>query len=316
MDLLSDILSHLQLSSALYFRTSFTHPWSIQVPAFANVSRFHFVHRGHCMVRIEAHKEPVHLQQGDLIIITRGASHKLFSNQSCENKVVQLDQVLQESGFNGEGTLVYGNKGADHETQLICGHFAFNDHARHPLLSALPSHIYIRDYGEDAGRWMESTLKIIGAEAGGNEMGSSLLTLKMSEIIYIQALRTFLSTEGKKHSALAGFSDTRIASALKAIHADPAHPWTLESLARHAGLSRTAFAIKFTRYLTMTPLSYITQWRMQIARRLLVESDQPIIDVAESTGYQSEASFGRIFKRHFDIAPATYRRQYRTRVID
>ncbi len=314
MDLLSDILSRLQLTGALYFRTSFTHPWSIQVPAYANVSRFHFVHRGHCMVRI-GNQEVVHLQQGDLIIITRGASHKLFSSQSSEDKVVQLDQVVQESGFTGEGALVYGPTGTDHETQLICGHFAFNDHARHPLLDALPAHIHIRDYGEDAGRWMESTLKIIGAEAGGEDMGSNLITLKLSEIIYIQALRTFLNAEGKKHPALAGFSDTRIAKALKAIHADPAHPWTLESLARHAGLSRTAFAIKFTRYLAMTPLSYITQWRMQIARQLLVESDQPIIQVAENTGYQSEASFGRIFKRHFDIAPATYRRQYRAQAI-
>ena len=63
----------------------------------------------------------------------------------------------------------------------------------------------------------------------------------------------------------------------------------------------------------MTPLQYLTQWRMQVARRMLVDTDAPMIRVAESSGYQSEASFGRVFKRHFDIAPASYRRVRRNR---
>ena len=314
MDLLSDILSRLQLSGTLYFRTSFTSPWGVRVPEYKKVSRFHFAHRGRCMVRVNPKKAPVQLEQGDLVIITRGASHTLYCEPETESRAVHLEEVVQKSGFSGHGTLVYGESGTHHETQLICGHFSFDDHVSHPLIDALPEYIHIKNYGEAAGSWMESTLKLIGAEAGRDTMGCDLLTLKMSEIIYVQVLRTYLNTEGKNSPVLAGFADERIARALKAIHDDPAHPWTLDRLSSHAGLSRTAFATKFAHYLTMTPLHYITQWRMQIARQLLIKSNEPIIQIAENTGYQSEAAFGRVFKRYFDLAPATYRRQHLSKV--
>lgn len=310
MDVLSDILAHLKLSGTLYFRTSFTSPWSILVPEYKNVSRFHFAHRGRCLIRINDDEAPVQLEQGDLVIITRGASHRMYCTPQTEHPVVHLDDVIQQSGFTGKGALVYGEYGTHHETQLICGHFAFDDHASHPLIDALPSSIHIKNYGEAAGSWMESTLKVIGAEAGQETMGSDLIALKMSEIIYAQTLRAYLNTEGSKHPVLAGFADQRIMRALQAIHANPAYPWTLESLSTHAGLSRTSFATKFATYLTVTPLTYITKWRMQIARQLLTNTTDAIIKIAENTGYQSEAAFGRIFKRHFGVGPATYRRQY------
>ena len=78
MDLLSDILSQLQLSGTLYFRTSFTSPWSVRVPSFENVARYHYADKGRCLVRIAPDDDPVFLEQGDLIIIPKGAAHTLF----------------------------------------------------------------------------------------------------------------------------------------------------------------------------------------------------------------------------------------------
>ena len=108
---------------------------------------------------------------------------------------------------------------------------------------------------------------------------------------------------------LAGFADANIARALTAIHENPGHPWTLESLADLAGMSRTAFVTRFSECMTMTPLGYITHWRMQIARQQLADSSEPIIQIAEQVGYGSEAAFSRVFKKHHASAPATYRRQ-------
>ena len=125
MDLLSDILSQLRLSGTLYFRTSFTSPWSIQVPAYSDVARFHFAWKGRCLVRVADAFSPVMLEQGDLIIIPRGATHTLYCDPKTEREAVQLDQVIERSGFDGRGALVYGEPGTDHETQLVCGHFAF-----------------------------------------------------------------------------------------------------------------------------------------------------------------------------------------------
>lgn len=311
MDLLSDILTRIKLTGTLYFRTSFTSPWSIKVPSYQNVARFHFAHKGRCFVRVVGHEVPVQLEQGDLIIIPHGAEHTLFCTPETEHEAVHIDQVVADSGFTGTGALVYGEFGTHHETQLVCGHFAFDEHANHPLIDALPDYIHTASLSDSASAWMENTLSLIGSEAGRDRMGSDLIALKLSEIVFAQTLRSHIDAQGAQSPVLAGFSDTRMAKALKAIHANPAYNWTLEDLAAIAGMSRTSFATTFSRCLSTSPLNYLTQWRMQLARQQLVETEQPMISIAENAGYQSEAAFGRVFKKQFSIAPATYRRQSR-----
>lgn len=306
MDLLSDILNMMQLSGTLYFRTSFTAPWGLQVPSFENVSRFHYVHRGRCFAHVSGEEEPVLLEQGDLVIVTRGAEHTLSDPVDADVRTV--DQVVEASGFSGRGALVYGEAGAGYETQLICGHFAFDIGARHILLDSLPPYLLIKDYGKSTPDWLDDTLKIIGGEAGNDRLGGDLIALKLSEIIFTQAVRKYLMTDGRMQPGLAGFSDPRICRALEAIHSAPSKSWTVEELARVAGLSRTSFSNRFSELLDHTPLNYLTAWRMQLARHLLVDSELPIIEVAEQSGYRSEAAFGRVFKRHFDVPPASYRK--------
>lgn len=308
MDLLSDILSRLRLSGTLYFRTSFTSPWSIQVPSFQHVTRFHFAHKGRCMIRVNEEEAPVVLEQGDLAIITRGAAHTLFCDPEAENQTIMLDQVIEESGFTGKGALVYGEHGTNHETQLVCGHFAFSNETQHLLIDTLPPHILIKNYGEQSGVWMENMLKVIGHEAGRDQMGSDLIALKMSEIIFTQTLRTYLEGSDPDTPVIAGFTDKGIARALTAIHQDPSQPWGLEKLAQIAGMSRTAFATRFSHCMSMTPLGYITHWRMQIARQELTETRDSIIEIAAKVGYNSEAAFSRVFKKHNAKSPTMYRR--------
>ncbi len=309
MDLLSDILSQLQLSGTLYFRTSFTSPWSVRVPSFENVARYHYADKGRCLVRIAPDDDPVFLEQGDLIIIPKGAAHTLFCDPITEKQAVMLDKVVEDSGFDGSGVLFYGPKGEHHETQLVCGHFAFEQKASHILIDALPTYIHIKNYGETSGRWMENTLRVIGTEAGRSEMGGDLIVLKMSEIIFAQALRAYLKTDGADKPILSGFADPNILKALTAIHKEPAYAWTLERLAKIAGLSRTAFATRFVKCMTITPMSYIKSWRMQIASQQLLKTNDPIVKIAENVGYYSEAAFSRVFKKHHALSPATYRRQ-------
>lgn len=306
MDLLSDILSLMKLTGMLYFRTSFTAPWGVEVPAFKNVSRFHYVHRGRCFASVASQGEAIFLEQGDLIIITHGARHIL--SDPLEGEVKTVDQVVQEAGFTGRGALIVGEAGSGHETQLICGHFAFDPEANHVLLDALPPFLHIKDYGKASPDWLDNTLKIIGAEVGWNKPGSELISLKLSEIIFTQAVRHYLAHEGKNQRGLAGFADPHVCQALEAIHGEPAKSWTVESLARVAGLSRTVFATKFHALIASSPVNYLTAWRMQVARKLLIETSIPIIEVATRSGYQSEASFSRVFKRHFEQPPAGYRR--------
>jgi len=306
MDLLSDILSVMKLSGTLYFRTSFTSPWGVDVPPFENVSRFHYVHRGRCFAKVDGEREPAFLEQGDLIIINGGARHTLCDPVDAD--IHTLDQVVEESGFNGRGTLIFGEANAGHETQLICGHFAFDSDASHILLEALPPCVHIKEYGTVSPDWLDNSLKMIGSEAGGNHLGGDLIAVKLAEIIFTQALRSYVSGQGHNVNGLAGFADVHIRQALTAIHENPAHSWSVETLAKIAGMSRTAFSNRFSELVTRTPLNYLTEWRMQLARHLLSDTDMPIIEVATRSGYGSEASFSRIFKRHFNEPPAVFRR--------
>lgn len=308
MDLLSDILSHMQLEGMLYFRTSFTSPWSVRMPSYKNVARFHFAHRGRCLVRISPDEPPVFLEQGDFLIIMRGSAHTLYCDPTTENPATRLDDVVERSGFNGSGVLVYGELGTDQETQLVCGHFAFGKNVQHPLIDALPNYIHIKDYANANGMWMEHTLKIIGNEAGSIQMGGDLIAMKMSEIIFAQAIRGYLEKDGLNKPVLAGFADNSIAQALTAIHKNPGNAWTLENLSQISGMSRTAFTARFSALITMSPLKYITFWRMQLATQHLTYSNAPIVDIAEMVGYQSEEAFSRVFKRYYLKPPGVYRR--------
>lgn len=308
MDLLSDILLRLNLRGSLYFRTSFTSPWGVEVPAFANVARFHFVHRGRCLVRVAGAGGLVALEQGDLLIVPKGASHRLFCDPVNEGHVLPLDRVIELSGFTGEGALVYGGDDDDRDTQLVCGHFAFDPLARHPLIDRLPPYIHLADYGQAAGKWMEASLRMIGTEAGGAQIGGDLIALKMSEIILAQALRVFLAGEGANQAGLAGLADPQLARALAALHRDPGRAWTVADLAREAGLSRTGFALRFAADMNMTPMAYLTQWRMQLARHALRHGREPVADVAERVGYGSEAAFVRVFRKEAGLTPAAFRR--------
>lgn len=307
LDLLSDILTRLSLQGTLYFRTSFTEPWGVRVPGFTNVTRFHYVHRGEALVRVEGQEAPVALAQGDLVLVPRGAAHVLSCRHSGPEDSLPLDDVLTRSGFPGHGALVWGGEESVHDTQLICGHFALAEGSRHILLDRLPPLIHLRGYGEDTGSWLEATLRVIGAEAGGARLGGDLVALKVSEAIFAQAIRAHIEQSSATDDGIAGFADPNISRALTAFHRRPASDWTVESLAREAGLSRTGFAERFAARIGVTPMSYVTSWRMQIARDALATRGLSVAETAEISGYASESSFSRVFKKEIGFSPAAFR---------
>ncbi len=319
MDLLSDILAALRLRGTLYFRTAFTAPWAIEVPRFANVARFHYAHRGQCRAAADGAAGPILLREGDLVIIPHGARHVIGEPEGAT--VAGLDRVLSDSGYAGEGALVYGGHPGDaasgQKTQLICGHFSFESGVAHPLITALPPLIHLRGglSGGDgvAQRWLDQTLALIGAEMDRPGLGAELIALKLSEAICIQAIRAYLDGEGRAQPAAAGFTDAPVRRALEAVHHAPGTQWTLAGMADAAGLSRSAFAERFRRVMGETPLAYLTRWRMMGAERLLCESDLPIAEIAIRSGYRSEAAFGRAFKGFHDATPAGLRRAARAR---
>lgn len=305
-DALSQIFNALKMRGTIYFHTNLTAPFGLQVPQYRNVARFHMALRGQCWVRIEGVAEPVSLAAGDLVVIPHGVPHIL--SDTPERKAVALDDVLQRTGYKGEGALVYGGAKNGHANQLFCGHFEFDEGVMHPLLDALPSHIHIANTESMNASWLEPVMRFVSAEVMGSGAGSNAIIHRLTEIIFIQVVRAFVNKMGDAAGTLAGVLDPQLSKALAEVHAAPEKPWTVNDMARVAGMSRTLFAQKFTALIGMTPLGYVTQWRMQMAKRALVESKKPEIEIAESIGYQSESAFARAFKREFNATPSQMRR--------
>lgn len=305
-DALSQILDVLRMRGTIYFYTHFNPPWGVRVPAFSNVARFHMVIRGHCWVRVEGIDDPIQLSSGDIIVIPHGAEHIL--SEPCDSHAENVDEIVCRTGYEGDGALVYGGDDDGLVCKLLCGHFEFEEGVIHPILSALPKCIHLPNTETMNAQWFESVMRFVSSEIMGGKAGADAITYRLSEIIFIQVVRAFVDKAGAAAGCLAGVLDPQLSKSLSAIHLAPEKPWTVETMATEAGMSRTLFAERFTSLIGITPLSYLTQWRMLLARRHLLESDRALIEIAESVGYGSEAAFGRAFKRHFDVAPGNLRR--------
>jgi AraC-like DNA-binding protein len=306
-DALSEIVGSLRMRGTVYFHTHFTPPWSVEVPAYRNVTRFHIAVRGVTWVRVAGEQVPIRLAAGDLIVVPHGALHILSDDP--ERAPLALDEVLRQSGYDGHGALTYGGEAGDHPSQLFCGHFEFDDGALHPLLASLPASIVIRgDDSLNAG-WLDPIMGFVQQQVKGGRAGAEAIVHRLTEILFIQVVRAFVDRAGEAAGCLAGVLDENLGRALSAVHVAPEKDWTVEAMAQQAGLSRTVFAARFRRMIGLTPLDYVMRWRMHEARRRLIDTKASLVEIADAVGYRSEAAFARAFKRRFGASPGSFKRQ-------
>ncbi|MGH0343958.1 AraC family transcriptional regulator [Sinorhizobium meliloti] len=140
-------------------------------------------------------------------------------------------------------------------------------------------------------------------------LGADAAISRLFELLFIHALRAYVEDDGSpKRGWLAAMSDPRLKPVIEAIHADPAEDWTVDVLARTAGMSRSAFALRFKSVLEQTPLEYLTSWRVRCASAMLLKSSAPISDIARKSGYGSDAAFNKVFKRVTGQTPAKFKK--------
>lgn len=306
MDVLSDILDTMRLRGTIYFATELTRPWGIRVPSHRRVARFHLVVRGVCTVWVTGREAPVSLDAGDIIVIPHGAEHVLAC--STESPVVSLDDVVRASGYTGRGTLVYGGQDAGAPTRMLCGHFEFDEGMDHPFMAQLPSALVVPREPELHGSPIEEAFRFITREAQLERPGHEAVMRRLSEVLFFQAVRLWADRADAATGALAALRDPHIARALTAIHEDPAAPWTLDSLGRHAAMGRSAFAARFRDVVGVTPLRYVSMWRVQLAKRMLGDSRFTLERIAKEVGYESAASLSRVFRKVTASSPGAWRR--------
>lgn len=306
MDLLDDILGTLDLTGALYFRTDFSPPWAITVPELAGAARFHLVVQGRCHVAV-GDAESVELGPGDLILVPRGRSHVLADRP--DRTPAPLERVLEQAGFEGSGVLALGNGDPQAATQMICGHYTFRSEADHPLLRGLPDYLLVPAAVRAGEPWLDDMLRMIARRLFADEMGSEAAVTRLSEIVFIELLRIGMAQSETLRAVLTAFQDRQVGNALRLIHARPDEAWTVESLARAIGMSRSRFAERFRDLMGSSPMAYLSDWRLQKALSLLDDSRCSVQQVAVRTGYRSPAAFSRAFSGKFGVPPTSYRRR-------
>lgn len=323
MDALSEVLRVVQLSGAVFLDARFTAPWSViseqsealygaYLPPSDRVVSFHLITAGECWAMLP--DDPVgalRVKAGDLLVVPRGESHILGSArdlQPISGAALLADKVAAAAG--GVMKLDYGGDGVagGGQVQMVCGFLAVQEVLKNPLLSALPRLFTVDMRGSVSG-WLESSMRFAAAEADGSKPGSTTVLAKLSELLFVEAIRRHVDTIPEDQKGwLGGLRDRFVARALALMHAQPSHPWTVEELASRIGLSRSALAQRFTDLLDVPPMQYLAQWRLQLAAQQLRSGNTALALIAEQVGYDSEAAFNRAFKREFGSPPATWRR--------
>ncbi|CAA0096361.1 RCS-specific HTH-type transcriptional activator RclR [BD1-7 clade bacterium] len=306
MDTLTKVLDSLHFESSFYFSTHFAPPWSVEVPQYKNVARFHYVTQGRCWVRIPTLDQPLLLNDGDLIIIPHGSKHILSVEPDLAP--LALDDALEAANYDGSGYLEIGDAHHALSTQLVCGHFEFSDEFTHPLVEYLPDTIVINENDGMEYTWLKDSLRFMAHIAKNKNLGNGAIIKRLSEIIFIQSIKHWNEREQIQGGFLVALNDPQLSKSLRAFHDNYSANWTVESLASRAGMSRSLFSGRFKEYLNLSPMQYVTYWRMQNAQRLLIETGTSIDLIASAIGYETLASFSKAFKRTVGISPGEYRK--------
>jgi AraC-like DNA-binding protein len=300
-DVRSDVLGTLRLRGQVFCVSEFSSPWSMRL-APADRAHFHVVERGEAWLRLPRERRPIPLRTGDLVVLPRGSGHILSDGTSTPP--VPLADLLARGALR-KGVLRHGGDGA--RTHLICGAFEFESAADDPIVSLLPPVIQIP--ADTAGAWLKPTLDLLAREARRGEQGSTVLITRLTEIVFVQAVRVWVAEQPVGRGGwLGALRDGKIAAALALVHHAPERGWRVGALAGGVGMSRSPFAARVRALVGVPPLEYVRRWRLHLAMTLLRNQQLAVATVAEHVGYESEAAFSKAFKRHLGVPPSQYRR--------
>lgn len=319
-DPLSEVLRSVRLSGAIFLDAELSAPWGFASPPASAGARliapsaehlilFHLLVEGDATARLPG-QSSVALKPGDIAVLPRGDAHELWNGRVSEltDSSTLLPKILEGGIVSERGG------GGGRMTKFICGFIGCERQAQRLFLAGLPPLFKVNIRRDPSGEWIESTIRHLASERAPGRAGRGALLAKLAEALFIETLRRYMAELPRQRTGwLAAARDPAVGRALGAIHREPARAWTVAALAKEAGVSRTVFAERFARLLGEPPLTYVGRCRMQLGARLLETTDDTVLQVALNAGYESEAAFNRAFKREFDVPPARYRTQQRTR---
>jgi AraC-like DNA-binding protein len=302
-DPLGEALYYLRMTGLFYSRCAFSAPWGLELPAMPGYLMFHAITRGSCWLDLgEGARVP--LRAGDVVVVPHGDGHRLADDPATpcislwDTPRVEVSERYDLLTLDGGGERV----------DLICGAVRFEHSAAAHLMAVLPRVLRIESGPSAQGEWVQSTLRYMASEARQLRIGGEAVITRLSDVLVIQAIRTWLEESAELERGWIGaLRDEKIGRALTLIHREPAREWSVVSLADEVYMSRSAFAARFTELVGQPAMAYVTWWRMQVARGLIVDDHLTAAEAADRVGYASEAAFSRAFKRTLGVPPGAAR---------
>ncbi|MGD0680327.1 MAG: AraC family transcriptional regulator [Polyangiaceae bacterium] len=300
MDPLSDVLSLLKVKT--YWSGGFDYggDWSFAFGPFDGI-RFYAVISGNGWLAVDGVQEAVAVAPGDCVLLPRGRPFRVARDLAFE----PADPTKTYDGRNDGGVTVLNGGG---HFFGVGGEFALTGDQADVLLGVLPPLVHIRKEAHKAVlHWVIERMR---QELREPQPGGVVVAQQLATLLLVQALRLHLAEEGRNGGVgwLVALSDKQMAAAIGAMHDNPGAPWTVQSLAARAGMSRTTFAVRFKERVGLSPLEYLTRWRMTVAGDRLVRSSAPISEIGEALGYDSQSAFSLAFKRVMGCSPGQYAR--------
>jgi AraC family transcriptional activator of mtrCDE len=305
---LSQLLSLYPVRTALDVRCRFGDPWVLDhAGAALGVAPYHLIVRGRGRLEVGGRKD-IPLEAGDIILFPKGSPHRLSSEQAGD---APLAPVHETDG--GPLRLVF-NEGGGPETGILCGQFEFGDAAANGLLAGLPELVHIRSGERQDLAMLHRLVEMLRLETDTVRPGGRAVISQLASALFALVMRAWVEQSAAMPSLFALLAEPRLQRRLQALQgmlAAPERPWQLAELAEACNMSRANFARVFQKAANATPAEVLTQTRMARAAVLLGEARLAVGQIAEQVGYQSEAAFNRVFKRHYGVGPGAYRRGQR-----
>jgi AraC-like DNA-binding protein len=300
---IGDGLHLLRFTGALYCQADLTAPWGVAFPAIEPCMMLPVVLAGRCVLEIGGEQHT--LEAGSAALITRGVPHRLLSSPDAPSTglfdipVERVGETYERMRFGG---------GGEH-TQIAYAAMTVDEPLTARLVAELPELIRVDAWDGGRSGAFGTVLRLLADEAQTLEPGGEAVMTRLADVLVIHVLRQWLRTSSDASTGwLAALRDPHVGRALARLHARPEHDWSLVELARQAGMSRSAFAERFTALLGEPPMRYLAGWRLEQAYTALTTTTDSVAAISRQVGYSSEAAFGRAFKRHHGTSPGAVRR--------
>lgn len=303
--LLGDLLDAIAIRDTAYARADFHGVLGVAMPATERAALLYLVVEGSCLLRVESGRGAV-LAAGDLALIPGGRAHLVASGEVEAG--VPLSEVRGAAPARCGQPVVLGDRRQARTCRAICGRLTFADALLHPLLHAAPDLLLISGHDRGLHLILDDIVRLIERRMAGGEVTPAESMSRLSEVLFIEALRTGLAQAGDLARLVATVHDRQVSRARALIHEDLGAPWTVERLAKAVCMSRSRFARRFRDLVGVGPMTYVAEQRLQQALRLLQLQNAPVKVVAGAVGFRSPASFTRAFAERFGYPPSRLER--------